>query len=82
VGCEPIHERNSSSNRSYYHFNLVIRTKADDSHGRINNLYFAEVASVNGKFEEYVLTFFRKLKSDDNGILYSLSYANYCFYTL
>lgn len=67
-GCEPIHERNGSSNGLYYHFNLVIRTKgADDSHGCTNNLYFAEVAQTDGKFEESVLTFFRMLKPDDNG---------------
>jgi hypothetical protein len=77
VGCEPIHERNGSSNR-LYHFNLVIRTKgADNSHSHTDNLFFAEVACINGKPEESVLSCICMLKPDDDGILYSVAYANY-----
>ena len=66
-----IHERNGPSIKLYYHLNLVIGTKG--AVGRINNLFFAEVACMKGKHEEFELTFLRMLKPDDNGIPYYLS---------
>ena len=53
----------------YYHLNFTTKTKrADGFHGGINNLFFAEVAQIEGENEEYVLNCFRMVKPSDNGI--------------
>ncbi|XBH86930.1 hypothetical protein VPH35_074503 [Triticum aestivum] len=51
--------------------------RADDFHGGVNNLFFAEVAQIEGENEEYVLNCFRMVKPSDNGRCYGcMSYGN------
>ncbi|XBI69674.1 hypothetical protein VPH35_064326 [Triticum aestivum] len=62
----------------YYHLNFTTKTKrADDFHGDINNLFFAEVTQIEGENEEYVLNCIRMVKPSDNGRCYGcMSYWN------
>uniref|UniRef100_R7W4S3 DUF3615 domain-containing protein n=1 Tax=Aegilops tauschii TaxID=37682 RepID=R7W4S3_AEGTA len=62
----------------YYHLNFTTKTKrADGFHGGINNLFFAEVAQIEGENEEYVLNCLRMVKPSDNGRCYGcMSYGN------
>lgn len=53
----------------YYHLNFTTKTKgADDFHGGINNLFFAEVTRIKGETVEYVLNCLCMVKRNDNGI--------------
>ncbi|KAF7055341.1 hypothetical protein CFC21_062885 [Triticum aestivum] len=59
----------------YYHLNFTTKTKgADDFHGGINNLFFAEVTQIKGESAEYVLNCFCMVKRNDNGRCYECMY--------
>ncbi|XP_037418832.1 uncharacterized protein LOC119283356 [Triticum dicoccoides] len=62
----------------YYHLNFTTKTKgADDFHGGINNLFFAEVTQIKGESAEYVLNCFCMVKRNDNGRCYEcMNYGN------